>query len=1218
MGILSDILGALIGVKEAPAPELAISEKSKTDEPLDMLFGTVPVKLTPKITFKRENKTANQVGIVVAFCVGPIVIADQQPELWVGNTPSTDPKYRFNVNTEAHSILASTTRGGGPITGTLQWQDFKDLFDYPDDMYGRGVVHTVIKYHKDPSVFERDPSHDFWLKTAKGNLRRVDGTSNGLSDSWADNPFAALQWYLDDSMVGMGFPALIGDSFADAIQWIENERVMQDGVSKKRWTVNGFISTGEEFGDVIKIFEKHCFSKVSCPRGYFEVATKGRDITPVIDFNESNIVGKFETEPVAANEAYTQVTVSFINPDKNYEKDFATYPEKGSDEHNQALEKANWIDNVKDDIHLELCVFYVEAYEHARIVYLEAKNRAVVRFKAQNIAARLIPYKPISITIPKKGWNKELYLPESIDEKHENGLKFYHIVASKYNPTIYDWSGAGQYVPVPVYQSTTEKHPAVEDLDWINNQRLLTWTPNDAHIYSIYVDGKLRADTKSASYSLNLPNGSYVVTVIGQQLFRSGHSASIDIVVSDVVFDDFALDTDDGVVSVRPPQIDNGIYEVRWNTTPDFDNAATQMPGTQFDIYSIDAQMYYVWVRYIVNDIETEWIQRTIEGVPQRDIRQAAANFTENVLADYNIEARLSEMFASLQSMQIEQDVRSTRGDSLLDYVVSEDPITGQVINRATSYADNKFTEVTFLIDSVRGEANISTQRLEATEEQITQLTSELQLVPGLINAAVENISIDLPSEVVTTTNIQSVLDANEGIAAITAQYAQFDADNTLIKANEAASFINAQEGTLQTYVTSITNAIEGQVVALADELTQAQTDINGNASAINALQLSVGNISSDLLAQILRINEVIIDANNNASAIQVLQGQVTSGDGNTNAAFNLAQQADIKADQNASSITTIQNDVADANNNATASLNLATTLDTELNYIRSNALISVQANGRLASVGLFANPTFSGLYFVGNEFRWEPTAGEPGLEVVAGKLKFSGIIDALGGIFRGEVALLGPAYMLLMKASGFGPDGLIFYYGPKFTTGSEPDYTQATRNNATFWLDSVGGSYFGGSLDPSIIINPAKTSVITLNPTLELGPFSTDGNNKQVQFAFSYNGYYEEPAGSSTPAPNPANPYADITLQRKIGSGGWVTVIGPTRINGAINVLEFNEPGAPEWSLSESLVGTFSYTDISSSTDNFMYRAIISSQSRYLSTAFIQNQSLSIISTEE
>ena len=623
MSILDKILkpiGKLLGVKEPPRPKLTTTEKSKTDIALPFIVGNDYIKLEPAIVFKRDNEDANQVGLVAAWATGPVDIAVQQPELWVGNTPGTDRKYRFNPGTEEASLLAWSTRGGGPITGPSNWVDFNNLFGYQADMFGRGIVHSVIKYHKDPDIFESDPSNDFWLKVRKGNCRRVDGTSNGLSDAWADNPFAVIQWFMNDTTIGMDIPtAMFGNSFADSIAWLESNLVSQNGSNKKRFTVNGVIGTDKEYIEVLEIFEKHCFSKISFIEGKLEIATKGRVTTPFIDFNDSNIVGEVDVTPVSAQDAYTQVEVSWVNPDKNFEKDFALYPATDSAEHTAALEKANFIENI-EKIDLELCNNYFEAFEHARIVYRESQDRVDVTFTAFAEASQLIPYDIISVTDVKRGWDEKLFIVEKVEEKDENGLELYEVEAMAFNPTTYEWSGEGEYTPDPVYDGTADKIDAVTNLTWLNGQRLLTWDAPAQQVitYSVYVNDRLVANTRSTSYELTLADGSYTIAVIPQGLFQTGESAQLSITVSPITMPAYTLSVNPGFIIVKPPVVQNGFYEFRYSTIDDFNTSEEAPSGAQFQLnFTNEGTTYYFWVRYVTTDYTTNWLQQSAVGQAQ-------------------------------------------------------------------------------------------------------------------------------------------------------------------------------------------------------------------------------------------------------------------------------------------------------------------------------------------------------------------------------------------------------------------------------------------------------------------------------------------------------------------------------------------------------------------------------------------------------------------------
>ena len=503
--------------------------------------------------------------------------------------------------------------------------------------------------------------------------------------------------------------------------------------------------------------------------------------------------------------------------------------------------------------------------------------------------------------------------------------------------------------------------------------------------------------------------------------------------------------------------------------------------------------------------------------------------------------------------------------------------------------------------------------------------------------------------------------------------------------------------GELQTVTLSNGNAI----TATNKRLSQVETDAEGNASAIEQLNLSVSGLSGNLTGALSRIDLVEVKANENAISLSAIEGRATNIEQNVVANFTLAQEAIVSAQnaasnaaQNASSITRIENDVSILNDDLTATntiaqqakataesaegkattntntiqsisnavndsanglsatntiaqqakttaesaegkattnasaitgikstaenaeskaqsaLTLLAEVNNELDEYRAVAQLAVDANGNAALIQLGATPDISEIIFKAMRVIYQNSNGVP-------KLFFDTEADdyVFGGTLRSNASEnIGANYMELANPDGFGPDGLTYYYGPKFMSGSKPDYTKAKKANATQWRDTAGDSYFGGSLSAGVLSSSTQNPTIALNPTAEIGPLSTNGNSKTIAFSFYWEGDYVSDSACPT---SPLTPTATLTLQRSIGGGSWSTLQTRT-MSGSVETFPFNNDGEEGCNIVERASAAFTFTDPNSSMGTFSYRVVVSSQQRYLLSQFITRQILSIISTEE
>ena len=151
-------------------------------------------------------------------------------------------------------------------------------------------------------------------------------------------------------------------------------------------------------------------------------------------------------------------------------------------------------------------------------------------------------------------------------------------------------------------------------------------------------------------------------------------------------------------------------------------------------------------------------------------------------------------------------------------------------------------------------------------------------------------------------------------------------------------------------------------------------------------------------------------------------------------------------------------------------------------------------------------------------------------------------------------------------------------------------------------------------------MINGGDSTLLSLNPSVEVGPFTTNGNPKQVSYGIRWSGNSSQdgycPANSFTPS-------CTLILERSVGGSGWTQV----QTHSVTGNMEFNELHEPELSSDpsgricnrfESTSASFTYTDTTPGLGNFLYRVRVTNQQRYHVTQFINFQRVNLISVEE
>jgi len=168
------------------------------------------------------------------------------------------------------------------------------------------------------------------------------------------------------------------------------------------------------------------------------------------------------------------------------------------------------------------------------------------------------------------------------------------------------------------------------------------------------------------------------------------------------------------------------------------------------------------------------------------------------------------------------------------------------------------------------------------------------------------------------------------------------------------------------------------------------------------------------------------------------------------------------------------------------------------------------------------------------------------------------------------RIDLIGNNFMKIELASGFGPEQLWYWYGPKLMKNGLPDLDQCTRANATEWKDVNGNTFTKGTFIAGALESSVSTSQQVNNPSREL-EFTSNGNTIYFAVSYQYRRTYFGPNNGdrmsvycpSTPIFQPVS--GTLYLERWNGSS-WVVVVSNS-ITGnysCSNGFYESEPGTP------------------------------------------------------
>ncbi|MCK7458510.1 phage tail protein [Idiomarina aminovorans] len=229
----------------------------------------------------------------------------------------------------------------------------------------------------------------------------------------------------------------------------------------------------------------------------------------------------------------------------------------------------------------------------------------------------------------------------------------------------------------------------------------------------------------------------------------------------------------------------------------------------------------------------------------------------------------------------------------------------------------------------------------------------------------------------------------------------------------------------------------------------------------------------------------------------------------------------------------------------------------------------------------------------------------------VAGEVLIAGTELNSPVIKSGQIQLVGNGYMSIQTATPFGPNNLLEWKGPRNSyTYDEANklvkFDGLTKANAIGYFSDEGDSYFGGSITAGTLKNAVQSTQLG-TADVTVGPFGSNGGIIEIKCSISVASSTGLVSGNC-PYPAPANPTGTLKLYRETAGGD--ILVATESVSGSYNCFEEGPEKIETWNLS----GSFTYTDNLQTTSSRTYRLeVIHSTPIYINT----NQRLSLITEE-
>jgi len=403
--------------------------------------------------------------------------------------------------------------------------------------------------------------------------------------------------------------------------------------------------------------------------------------------------------------------------------------------------------------------------------------------------------------------------------------------------------------------------------------------------------------------------------------------------------------------------------------------------------------------------------------------RVSTSYFNENAITVSNVEQKVNALDTIIALEAKRQEL-----------------IDNNVIQKAVSAA-------TFL----NGQTGTIQDIVQSFEQDIEGVESSISDVQQQVNSlGITEQVAGLASQQIQTYDVQAAL-LQQAVNDLSAYMQEAETNESVALAVNQLQIDVSPEGALAKDIGSlqaVTLSNGNAITATNKRLSQVETDAEGNASAIEQLNLSVSGLSGNLTGALSRLDSVETTANGTASAFSGVQAKVQDSQKGNDALFTFAQQIEVtaddakegadianyavnqlsntvnnptnglsatntiaqraesKADGAQSSITAIESRLSGAEDDASASLTLATDNKGEIDSIRASILLRTDANGVVSAISLDSQNDVSQIAFQAQQIVTLDDEGNPVVfwDTTNGRYVFIGHIDATTGSFGGAL----------------------------------------------------------------------------------------------------------------------------------------------------------------------------------------------------------------------
>ena len=308
----------------------ALSNQQGNTNPLPVIYGDRRVGGTP-VFYEVTGDNNEYLHMVIAICEGEIEAIENVyfneeaiegtyfPDIpegvltfgAIGFYTGLLPKYKPFV--KIHKFLGKASQTPpNMLTSQTAWSSTDQL---------NGVAYVYLRLLFDPDVFGSTgiPQINFQVKGKK----LAHPNTNNTNKLFSTNPALCIYDYLTNDIYGRGIATsdLDTTSFINAATECDTQ-VTVGNKTQKKYTCNGLVQTNQTALKIIEQLLTSCRGSLIFTGGKYKLIVDSAG-TAVQTFNESNIVGSYDLALGGKDFKTNEIQATFINPNKNYQGDFA-------------------------------------------------------------------------------------------------------------------------------------------------------------------------------------------------------------------------------------------------------------------------------------------------------------------------------------------------------------------------------------------------------------------------------------------------------------------------------------------------------------------------------------------------------------------------------------------------------------------------------------------------------------------------------------------------------------------------------------------------------------------------------------------------------------------------------------------------------------------------------------------------------------------------------